>query len=68
MPAINTAEDAISTAERFLTKYHVFRILKKVTRDKDKWVVEFDVAVLGVKVVRVTLDATTGSVVEYNEV
>ena len=65
---INTAEEAVNTAERFLAKYHSFRILKRVVRQGEIWVTEFDVAVLGIRIVRVTLDAQTGNVAEYGEV
>jgi hypothetical protein len=65
---INTAEEAVNTAERFLIKYHSFRILKRVVRQEEKWVTEFDVGVLVRSIVRVTLDAQTGNVIEYNEV
>lgn len=68
MPTINNAEDAVNAAEHFLNRYHAFRVLKKVFRDKDKWVTEFDVAILGIEIVRVTLDAETGSILEYEKV
>jgi hypothetical protein len=68
MPAINTAEDAVKVAEKFLAKYHAFRILKRVVRQGETWVTEFDVAVLGVKIVRVTLDVQTGNIIEYGEI
>ena len=68
MPAIQTAEDAVDAAERFLNRYHGFRKLNKVAREKDKWVTEFDVSILGPQmVVRIALDAETGSVVEYTK-
>lgn len=69
MPSINTAEDAVNTAERFLNRYHpLFRVLKRVVREGDKWVLEFDVAILGTEIVRITLDAQTGNVIEYTGV
>ena len=68
MPTIYTAEDAVNTAEHFLNRYHAFRVLKKVFRDKDKWVTEFDVGILGTEMMRVTLDAETGSILAYEKV
>ncbi|MBI4302870.1 MAG: hypothetical protein HY665_00820 [Chloroflexi bacterium] len=68
MPVINTAEDAVNAAERFVNRYHAFRVLKRVARENSKWVTEFDVAILGSEIVRVTLDAETGSVIEYTQV
>ncbi len=66
MTAIRTAEDAVNTAERFLNRYHAFRTLKKVAQEKDKWVTEFDVSILGpAHIIHITLDAATGSVIEY---
>ncbi len=68
MPTIDTAEDAVQIAERFIAKYHAFRILKKVVRQQENWVVEFDVGAIGTKIVRLTVDVQTGKVVDYNEV
>lgn len=68
MPTINTAEDAVNAAEHFLNRYHAFRVLKKVVRDKDKWVTEFNVAILGTEIVRITVDAETGSILAYEKV
>lgn len=68
MQTINTAEDAVNAAERFLKRYHLFHVLKRAIREKDKWVTEYDVAIIGTEIVRVTLDAETGSVIEYTKV
>lgn len=69
MPKIETAEDAVNIAEKFLLRYYSYRILQKVTQDLGKWVVEFDVSILGPKeIVRIKLDADTGSVIEYTKV
>lgn len=65
MPAITTAEDAVNTAEKFLSRYHALRILQKVVHENDKWVLEFDVGALTPHVVHIVLDAQTGSVIEY---
>lgn len=68
MPTINTVEDAVNAAEHFLNRYHAFRTLKKVVREEDKWVTEFDVGVITTEIVRVTIDAQTGSVIEYTRI
>lgn len=68
MPKINTAEDAVQIASRFLDKYHAFTTLKKVIREGDKWITEFDVGILSTEIVRVTLNTETGSVIAYEKV
>lgn len=68
MPPINNAEDALKIAEAFVYKYNIFHRLIKVARDKDKWIVEFDVAIIGTEIVRVVLDAQTGTIIEYGKV
>lgn len=45
-----------------------FRILKRVVRQGEKWLIEFDVAVIGIKIIRVILDVQTGNIIEYSEV
>lgn len=65
--SIKTAQEAIEVAERFLQKYHGFRILKQVEHKGNEWIVEFDVAILGSEIVRITLDAE-GNVVGYSGV
>jgi hypothetical protein len=68
MPPINTAEDAIKKAELFLDKYHPFHKLTKVAREKDKWITEFDVSILGSEIVRIEIDAQTGNIMEYGKI
>jgi uncharacterized membrane protein YkoI len=68
MPTIDTAEDAVNAAEIFLARYHANTILKRVVRQGEKWVMEFEVATSGTNIVRVTVDAQTGNVLEYGEV
>ena len=66
MSEIRTAEDAIEKAELFLMKYYPFRKLQSVRGAENSWIVRFDVAVIGPKiVVSITLDKYTGEVVEY---
>jgi hypothetical protein len=67
MPPIDTAEDAVKKAELFLEKYHLFHKLTKVAREKDKWITEFDVAILGSEIIRIEIDAYTGSIMEYGK-
>lgn len=64
---IKTAQEAIEVAERFLQKYRGFRILKQVEHKGNEWIVDFDVAILGSEIVRITLDAE-GNVVGYSGV
>lgn len=68
MPLIQTAEEAVNAAERFLSKYYGIRVLQKVVRQDDAWLTEFDVGILSVQIVRVRVDAATGSIVEYTKV
>lgn len=66
MPAIQTAEEAVDTAERFLDRYHPFRKLTKVVQAGGKWITEFNVSLIGPpEIVHIELDAGTGSVIEY---
>lgn len=66
MSEIRTAEDAIEKAELFLMKYYPFRKLQGVRRAENSWIVQFDVSVIGQKiVVSMTLDKDTGEVIEY---
>lgn len=65
MPAINTAEDAVKAAERFISKYYMFRKLLRATREKDAWIVEFDVGVLNPRIARIKVAPATGAVLEY---
>lgn len=68
MPAIDTAEDAVNGAQKFIERYYVFHTLQRVVREGEKWVTEFDVGLLGTDIVRVSLDARTGKVIEYTRV
>lgn len=64
---IETAEEAVDAADRFVGKYHGTRVLQKVVREGAKWKLEFDVGILSIQIVRVTLDAETGSILEYTK-
>ena len=69
MPLIRNAEEAIDAAERMVSRYHAFRKLERVVRDKNEWIVEFDVSILGpLELVRIRLEAETGVVTEYTKV
>jgi hypothetical protein len=62
---IQTAEDAIQRAESFLGRYYAFRRLLAVRKEDIGWLLEFDVGLITKEVVRITLDASTGTVIEY---
>jgi hypothetical protein len=65
---ISTAEDAVNVAELFLRRYYPFNKLNKVIREKDTWITEFDVSVMGpVQNVRIVLESETGKVIEYTK-
>lgn len=68
MPAIETAEDAINIAERFLNRYYPLRRLKTAVKEESSWLVEFDVSILPPRqIMRIRLDPDTGKVIEYTE-
>jgi hypothetical protein len=68
MPQIDSAEEAIKKSEVFLEKYHIYHQLKRAAREKDRWITEFDVAIVGSEIVRIVLDAQTGNIIEYGKV
>lgn len=65
MPPVKNAQEAILTAENFITRYHVFRKLLRVQKESLSWYVEFDVGITGREIVRIKLDSNTGEVIEY---
>jgi hypothetical protein len=66
MSEITTAEDAVRKADLFITKYYPFHKLEGVRRVVNRWIVQYDVAVLGPKrIVTIKLDKETGGVIEY---
>jgi len=64
MPVGRTVQDAVEIAERFVGKYYPFCVLERGKRERDVWVVEFDVGALKPQIVGVKLDARTGKVVD----
>lgn len=65
MPAIESADAAVEVAEPLVKRYHLFRVLKRAQREGANWIVEFDVGATQSLIVRITLDAETGKLVEY---
>ncbi|MBI4233274.1 MAG: PepSY domain-containing protein [Chloroflexi bacterium] len=67
MPPVQTAEQAIKIANRFLSKHHKVIYVKLLlsAREGDLWVVEFDIGPFKVEVVKVKIDASSGEIVEY---
>lgn len=68
MPAIERAEDAVNTAERFLFKYYPLHRLLKVVKEEAAWLVEFDISILPPRqIVSIRLDPETGNVIKYTQ-
>ncbi len=68
MSEVGNVEEATRIAEQFVGKYYMLHRLEKVGRQDDIWVVEFDVSILGPKeTIRIKLDQTTGSIIEYTK-
>ena len=65
MPMIQTAEEAVNAAERFLNRYHAFRQLQSVTKDDGLWRLKFDVGVIQTEIVSMAVSVEDGQVLEY---
>lgn len=67
MLTIETAEDAIERADQFLSKYYPFKQPLSVKKEEDTWLLEFNVGVLSIQKVQLRLRASSGSVIEYDD-
>jgi hypothetical protein len=65
MPPIETAEEAVQVAEKFVSKYHNFRVLKCVIRKDEVWEVNFDVGLIYTQIVHVEVDSISGNIIKY---
>ncbi|HZA21811.1 MAG TPA: hypothetical protein VFA32_04275 [Dehalococcoidia bacterium] len=66
MPKVEAADQATEIAVNFLKEY--YRILHRplmARQEQGKWVVEVDVGVYFAVVAKVTIDAETGTILEY---
>jgi hypothetical protein len=63
-PAINSADEAVNKADSILSKHCVVRRLEKAKRKGDIWDVEFDVGALLTSIIKVSVDAKTGKILE----
>jgi len=65
MPPIQNVEEAVSLANSFVGRYFGFKTLKTARKEGKDWYVEFDVGLLAVEVVKVTLEGDTGAIISY---
>lgn len=69
MSKVNNAEEAVSIADQFISKYYYIHKLEKVIQQGQVWVVEYDISILGPKErIRIKLDGNTGSIIEYTKI
>ena len=67
LPAITTAEEAISTGDRFIRKYYPYLRPLSAKQEERAWHVVFDVSVFIPKRVEVRIAPETGSIIELND-
>lgn len=68
MPSIETAEDAVTVARRFLAQYYPLHRLTRAVKEEAAWLVEFDISILPPRqIIRIRLDPSTGNLIEYTE-
>ena len=66
MPKIESADQATEIAVGFLKKhYQILQKPLKASLDHGKWAVEVDVGLFFTVVAKVSIDAATGAIVEY---
>lgn len=66
MPKVESADQATDIAVDFLKRY--YKVLQKPLRaslDDGKWLVEVDVGLFFIVVAKVTVDAGTGAITDY---
>ena len=67
MPNIFTAQEAIETSDRFLSKYYSFARPTTARKEGDIWLVVFNVGVFQPEKVQLRIDSNTGDVVEFDD-
>jgi hypothetical protein len=55
----------IRRGEEFLSRYYAFKRPLSVKKEGDTWLLEFDVGVFAIDRVKLTIDATSGSIIGY---
>jgi hypothetical protein len=65
MPPIGTVEEAIITGETFVRRYYRFLTPLEAKKEGDVWRVVFNVGVLRQQLVKLSIDANSGSITEY---
>ncbi len=65
MPPMRTVEQAIQRGEAFIERYYVFKRPLQAKKEGDTWLVVFDVGVLNEQRVQITIDANSGSIIDY---
>lgn len=65
MPPIQTVEEAILTGEAFVRRYYRFLTPLEAKKEGDTWGVVFNVGVLRQQLVKLSIDANSGSIIEY---
>ena len=69
MPPIQTAEEAATRADQFISRYYVIKRLLSVHRQGDSWRLVYDIGIFPpASKVEVLLDAATGNVTAYGPV
>ena len=68
MPTITITEEAIDTGANFMRKYYTFLRPMTVRKEDPTWLVVFDVGILFMQRIEVSIDAETGSIIEFDEI
>jgi hypothetical protein len=63
-----TGEQATDIAMKYLKKTYAFMQIKTVKQENNKWILEFNVSLSGDKTMRVTLNASKGTVEKVEQV
>lgn len=66
MLPIQTVEEAIRTGEAFVARYYFFKRPQEAKKEGDTWLVVFDVGVFTKELLRLRIDANSGSIIEYS--
>ena len=67
MPPIQTLDEAVRVADEFLKRWYYFRKLRKVQREGNTRLVDFDVGIMKVDIIHIGIDANSGTVTKYTQ-
>lgn len=62
---VQSASQATKIAADFLREWHAWMRPVSAKREQDVWTVQIDVGVIAVQIARVSIDAKTGAIVEF---